>query len=472
MPRQQTLHALIDWSWDLLTDDDRRLLRRLSIFAGGWTAGAAARIAGETGNEVRGRGAFGPAAEAGIIGTLDGLTRLVDRSLVIVDRGPTTRYRMLETIRQYARERLIESGEAAEIADRHLGFFSALAAAAAPELRGPSMVDWLDRVDADLDNLGSALEWGLESSPDGAIRLCASLLTYWRARVPSPDNEERIMAAIGAAQALLMGPPEPTPEQRAVVARLLGDAAVIWSFAGRGPTALGWAEEAVAAARAGDDKGALIAALSGHSVARIFSGARGDLGALAGELLELSVEVGDWWTIAALGGGMAGGLSRLDPAGAEAILKTAVGAARRTGNPYAIAMTSMAEGRMFSMKRQVDEARAWLEEAIARFAELGDERLVLAVKSELAHAIRRAGLLDEAMGRYRETMPGWVRFGNRGAVAHQLENIGFLLIEQGDHLRAASILGTAEVLRGTLASPMLEPEQAEHDECGSPACGE
>jgi hypothetical protein len=68
------------------------------------------------------------------------------------------------------------------------------------------------------------------------------------------------------------------------------------------------------------------------------------------------------------------------------------------------------------------------------------------------------------MGRYRETMPGWVRFGNRGAIAHQLENIAFLLIERGESLRAASLLGTGEVLRETLASPMLEPEQAEHDE--------
>jgi predicted ATPase len=100
VPRQQTLHALIDWSWDLLTEDDRRLLRRLSIFSGGWTVRAATGVAGE------------PDGGESVMDAIDGLTRLVDRSLVIVDRGATTRYRMLETIRQYAREQLLRSGEA------------------------------------------------------------------------------------------------------------------------------------------------------------------------------------------------------------------------------------------------------------------------------------------------------------------------------------------------------------------------
>ncbi len=118
VPRQQTLHALIDWSWDLLGEPDRRLLRRLAVFAGGWTAPAAAQVTSD-GDPV-------------LMDTIDGLTRLVDRSLVIADRGAVTRYRMLETIRQYARERLIASGEASATADRHLAHFAALAASASP----------------------------------------------------------------------------------------------------------------------------------------------------------------------------------------------------------------------------------------------------------------------------------------------------------------------------------------------------
>jgi len=462
VPRQQTLHALIDWSWDLLTEDDRRLLRRLAIFAGGWTAAAAARIAGEAGEEMRGRGASGAAAEAGIIGTLDGLARLVDRSLVIVDRGPTTRYRMLETIRQYARERLIESDEASEIADRHLTFFAAMADAAAPELRGPAMVDWLDRVDADAENLGSALEWGLEAAPEIAVHMCLAMLAYWRMRVASPDNQARVVTAVAVARRIVAGPPDPSPVQRAVVTRLLGEAAAIWAFTGRGDVAIGWAEEALALARAGDDRPALIAALVGHSIASIFTGARGDIRGWLDEVLQLATDAGDWWTVANAAGGAAGGLSAMDPVAAEPLLTVAVAAARRTGNPYAIAVASMGQGRLLANIGRFDEARVRLEEAIARFAEIGDERFALSCRSELAHAMRREGHLEEATALYHETIDGWVRFGNRGAVAHQLENIAFVLIEQGAGQRAASLLGTAESLREAARSPMIVVEEDEY----------
>ena len=88
---------------------------------------------------------------------------------MIVDRGATTRYRMLETIRQYAREQLIAAGEASALADRHLAVYAALAADSVEPMRGPRMVDWLDRLDAELDNLGTALEWGLEAEPWTAV---------------------------------------------------------------------------------------------------------------------------------------------------------------------------------------------------------------------------------------------------------------------------------------------------------------
>ena len=462
VPRQQTLHALIDWSWDLLTEDDQRLLRRLSIFAGGWTASAVASVAGEIATAAPGQRPPGDGTNAGLIEALDGLARLVDRSLVIVDRGPTTRYRMLETIRQYARERLIEAGEAAPIADRHLAFFSALAEAAAPELHGPAMVDWLDRLDADAENLGVALEWGLESAPEQAIRMCIAMLAYWRMRVASPDNQDRVVAAVGAARRILAGPPDPSPDQRILVARLLGDAATIWAFADAADVAIGWAEQAVELARATGDRTAVISALVGHALASIFSGARGDLRAWIDEMLQLATDAGDWWTIATIAGGAAGGFSTLDPAGSEALLAVATSAARRSGNPYAIAITSMAAGRLFGTLGRLDEARRNLEEAITRFAEIGDERFVAACRSELAHAVRSAGLLDEAMSRYRETMPAWIRLGNRGAVAHELESIAFIAVAQGETVKAANLFGAAEVLRVVVSSPMTVAEVDEH----------
>ncbi|HEV2004979.1 MAG TPA: AAA family ATPase, partial [Candidatus Limnocylindrales bacterium] len=270
VPRQQTLHALIDWSWALLGEDDQRLLRRLAVFSGGWTAVAAARVVGDGVAAVGADDSSGTLA-IDVFATQDRLTRLVDRSLVLVDRANGTRYRMLETIRQYARERLIASGESPAIADRHFGYFAALAEAAEPELHGLAMVDWLDRLDAEAENLGSALEWGLESAPEAALRMCVGMLAYWRVRVASPDTEARVVAATEVARRIVAGPPEATAAQVALAARLLGDAAAVWGVSGHADVAMGWATEAVELARAGDDRPALIAALTGLSIAAVFS---------------------------------------------------------------------------------------------------------------------------------------------------------------------------------------------------------
>jgi predicted ATPase len=451
VPRQQTLHALIDWSWDLLTDDDRRLLRRLSIFSGGWTVPAAAHVAGDpgTGDEV--------------MDAIDGLTRLVDRSLVIVDRGATTRYRMLETIRQYAREQLIKSGEAPAIAGRHLHFFGALAEAAAPELRGPSMVDWLDRLDTEFENLGAALEWGLESEPEAAIRMGIAMLAYWNARVPSPDNQARVVAAVGAARRILAGPPDPTPEQRSLAARLLGEAARKWSLSGQGDVARAWADEALAVALEIDEPNALIAAMIGQMTARIFTGEREDALHWVDDVIRIATGIGDSFSIAFTAAGVAGGLSVGDPEAAGRLMALGLEAAHRTGNPYVIALASMGQGRLLARAGKFDEAQIQLQEAIDRFAEIGDLRLSEASRSELAHTRRRAGQLDEAMAMYRISIHGWVRSGNRGAVGHQLENVAFVLIARGENDRAARLLGAAAALREAARSPMIEAERIEHD---------
>ncbi len=453
VPRQQTLHALIDWSWDLLTDDDRRLLRRLSIFVGGWTVPAATRVAGD------------PDVADGAMDTLDGLTRLVDRSLVIVERGATTtRYRMLETIRQYAREQLIRSGEAGDVSARHLRFFAAMADAAASELRGPAMVDWLDRLDSEIENLGAALEWALESEPETAIRMGLALLDYWVARVPSPDNQARVISAVAAARAILAGLPEPTRDQRILAVRLLGKAATKWSLSGGADVGIKWAEQAVPIAQELGDPRAMIDAMLGHTTSRIFTGARGDIRGWLDEVVRQASGIGDWFSIAFAASGVAVSLGSFDPVDVEALLSTGAEAAHRSGNPHVIALTAMGQGNILARSGRFDEARVRLQEGIDRFAELGDERLADACRSEMAHVVRRSGDIDAALALYRVSIQRWVRTGNRGAVAHQLESIAFAFIVRGDRDRAARLLGAAAALREVARSPMVRAEQIEHDE--------
>jgi predicted ATPase/DNA-binding XRE family transcriptional regulator len=169
LPRQQTIRASMDWSWDLLTDPERILLQRLSVFAGGWTLDAAEFVCNCDGMETN--------------RVSEGLIQLVEKSLVIVDQGSASamRYHLLDTIQQYAHEKLSEAGEWMAVRDRHLEYFLGLAEVAEPELIGPRQVTWLKRLDDELDNIRAALEWSLKQDTQDGLRLASALMRYWPA---------------------------------------------------------------------------------------------------------------------------------------------------------------------------------------------------------------------------------------------------------------------------------------------------
>jgi len=170
LPRQQTLRALIDWSYNLLSEEERTVLRRLSIFMGGWTLEAAETVCDNS-------------------AMLDLLTHLVDKSLVAVDleHGDEPRYYLLETIRQYAREKLSESGESESLRTRHMEYFFWLGERFAPGLRGPDQVALLDSLDMELANLRTALEWALDHNVPEGLRLASGLHWFWHLRNHSTD---------------------------------------------------------------------------------------------------------------------------------------------------------------------------------------------------------------------------------------------------------------------------------------------
>jgi predicted ATPase/class 3 adenylate cyclase len=169
LQRQQTLRSTIDWSYDLLTPTERHALDRLSVFAGSCDLGAAEAVL--------------PDDELDATDVLDVLGHLVDKSLVVVDDTDdgSVRYRLLETIRQYARERLDASGDPVAVRRRHADHYVALAEAAGPELRGHEHLEWTNVVIRDVDNLRAALDWAVETaSPEYALRLVAPLAVQGR----------------------------------------------------------------------------------------------------------------------------------------------------------------------------------------------------------------------------------------------------------------------------------------------------
>ena len=384
----------------------------------------------------------------------------------MVERGSATRYRLLETIRQYARDRLVESGETDAIRNRHLAFFLDLSQRAEREMRGPEFTDWLQRLDADADNLRLAIDWGLESEPEAGIRMCVALWMLWRIRWGA-ELEGWFDRAVMAARELPPPPPEARLARDILVARVCSEAAFTQAtWTNRDARAL--ADEGLARARATGDLATISQGLAAAWTARLFAGRPEELLALGEESVEVAGRAGDPWTQAMAAASLAGALSigRLrsaDQDHARSLMEDATRYARTSGDGFAMAFVALIRGRIAGAAGRIAEARAAFQEAATFFDEIGDSRFGLVGLSDLGHAVRRGGELDEALSILRRTLPQWEHSGNRGAIANQLEAFGFIAVERGETDRAARLLGAAETLRELAGAAMLSYERAEYD---------
>ncbi|HYM70819.1 MAG TPA: AAA family ATPase, partial [bacterium] len=170
LPRHRTLQAVMDWGYHLLSEGEQALLRRLAVFAGGWTLEAAEAVC--------------PGRGEAPLAVLDLLTQLVLKSLVLMDeQDASVRYRFLETVRQYSAARLREWSEEPAVRDRHLDWFLALSERAAPEMVGSTQAAWFDRLEAEHDNLRAALEWALQCGrAEAGLRLIGAAWRFWFVR--------------------------------------------------------------------------------------------------------------------------------------------------------------------------------------------------------------------------------------------------------------------------------------------------
>jgi predicted ATPase len=186
LPRHRTLRSLLDWSYDLLAGPEQAMLRRVSVFAGGWTLASAEHVCA------------GDGIDASDVIAL--LTSLIDKSLVVThEQAGATRYRMLETVRQYALDRLHESGEEAQWRGCHLACFAALAKEFDEAKEGPKQQSWLARIAIEHDNLRAALASSAESSPMEGLRLATALNVFWRIRGHLAEGREWLARLLDAA---------------------------------------------------------------------------------------------------------------------------------------------------------------------------------------------------------------------------------------------------------------------------------
>ena len=448
LPRQQTLQALIDWSWDLLDEPDRERLRRLSAFVGGFTLDAATFVTdGADGDELD---------------TLDAIGRLVDRSLVVADAGEATRYRLLETIRQYAGQRLLDADEASIVRERHAAFYRDLAERAAQHLYGPDMIAWLERLDADIENLRAAYDWAFDTDFESALRIGLGLAVYWRARgmVEGLDRLGRLADHLAAESAGVGRVPDSVALRARVLSAAANNAWMVGN-AGRGQS---WAERAVELARPMADAAVLADALDALALVHLFQGRTAGVTELADEARALATSSEVWPLVAFTEAGLAQwDAERGELSSAAGRLERATDAAARSQNPSLLAFTALSEARVAGFSGRLVEARSAFARAIAGYAALGDRQLELVARSDLGHALRMAGELEEAEGIYRKTLHDWLHAGNRGAIANQLESFALIAEARADWKRAAHLLAAAEALREVSSSPMLPYERDFYD---------
>jgi predicted ATPase len=296
LPRQQTLAATVDWSYNLLSPPEKTLFDRLAVFAGSFTLEAAEAVCGvpEAGRRVAGDALLGETsagAEGGALvraeDVLDLLTRLVEKSLVVaeVGTGGSERYRLLETLRQYARARLVARGELEDVGRRHAAHYLDEAVEADRHLQGPDQAGWLDRLERDHDNLRAALRWAIgRTDAELAMRLAASLSYFWYFR--GHFDESRALRATVLAMSA-------GPESAALRAELLQGIGMLVLRQGEYPAARAYLDEGLATARRVGDRRLLAATLATLGfVARVQDDYAAARSALA-EGLALAREVGD-----------------------------------------------------------------------------------------------------------------------------------------------------------------------------------
>jgi predicted ATPase/class 3 adenylate cyclase len=443
LPRQQTLRALIDWSYDLLPAEECRLLRQLSVFAGGWSLEAAEAV-GEDPD------------------VLNLLSALVNKSLVVVDeQAEEARYRLLETIRQYAREKLLAAGESAGARNRHLAFFLDLAESEEARLKGPEMIAALDRLEVEQDNLRAALEWALDNDPLAALRLVAALRVFWGRRTSISEGLIWVRAALTIAGG------ETSQPYLLVGARALAAEASLAFELGDTTAARVAGERCIAMARQTGDTLTLAMALGMGAIVCAFQGDVAMARAWADESLAISDLHGYIYERGLLAGAHLFFALLADQAVPDEARQEALRTARETGNPWVIALTTRNMARLAEEKAQWAEANAGFEEAATLYQQMRDRSFYVGTRSEMAHLLRNQGRFTEAQVIYRETVRAFKEMGQFAAVAHELECFGFNAIANEQPGRAARLLGAAEALRESIGSQMLLIERREYDQAVS-----
>ena len=406
LPRQQTLRALIDWSYDLLNEQEKAFLCRLSVFAGGWVLAAAEQV-GVTENGEDG-------IEAWEVLAL--LTSLVDKSLVVADTAVPTRYRLLETMRQYTHEKLWERDDAEATQNRHLAFYVELMTEAKPKMKGADALAWFDRLEAEQDNLRAALAWAItDGKIESGLRIAAVMERFWRVRGPLSEGRAISIRLLNQADASI---------SPVVMANALNGAGILAQFQGDYREALELYERAKALWEEVNDL---------HGVASTLN----NMGMIASAL-------SDW-------------------AQSRQVTEEALAINRRISNRQSEAINLNNLGILAMRQQDYATAQTYLETALHINREEGMREWETGNLLNMGMAALLQGEHTRASECLKQALTISREVDYKILIAETLGAFGLLAAQQGQSERAARIWGASEALRETLAAPMSTEEQEEYN---------
>ncbi len=441
LPHQQTLRALIDWSYDLLSERERTLLQRLAVFVSGWTLEAAEQVCAEA-----------PIAAADV---MDWMARLVDKSLVSVKEGrEDNRYSMLETVRQYAWEKLSGTGDHEKIRARHLAYFLELAEEARPYLARTEQITWLDRLDQEASNLRAALEWALDGRPpalpEAGLRLANALRPFWYLRGYWREGHEWLARVLAA---------HPSPIPSAAWAGALVTAA--YFEIDNSKRVIQLCDESIAVSRALGDKPCLAEAILLKAIHTQSDVAKPEKRALLEECLGLFRDLEDKRNIAiALYHFGMIAWSDYDFPAERRYVEECLELSREVGDRRFTAIALMTLGSLFEIQGDLPTARLMFEESLASGRELGDRHgLVMYLRSLGATALEQGDYL-QAGQHLSESLDIARELGSKTEMANTLVYLGLFARRQGDYDQALKLLKevlsiSAEVSDRFVISPAL-----------------
>ncbi|HTZ88396.1 MAG TPA: LuxR C-terminal-related transcriptional regulator [Solirubrobacteraceae bacterium] len=388
MPRQQTLRASVDWSHELLDGDEQLLLRRLAVFAGGWTLDAAEEVCADE--------------RLDRLAILDLLTSLLDKSLLVADEhGGNARYRLLETVRQYAHDHLAQTEELKGLRDRHRDAYLRRAEETAPHLEVAGQGAWLDALDAEHANLALALDHAIESDRESALRLCVALTVWWKLRGRFALAESAYVRALDAAR----------EQPSALAARVLWARGYLLAYAGGYEEAVASELAALEMAEALGETSTIARALDVLGTIQIWAD---PIGAREGleRARRLALECGDEWCYVDATQIVGYGLLMQSRTEAETVFEEALEMIERTGYAEFAAWHWTGIGILRHSQGRYEEAFALYEQAIAVAEAVGEP-----VSTGIARSYRAIAWADrgEAEPAQQEVGPAMERAVSAGA---------------------------------------------------------